>query len=103
MWQSAENALLKDKYLAPLIKKWGHCAIKPRVHKDYFQSLCGEIIGQQLSGRVADIISERFKKALKDKITPDTILATPGQKLRDCGMSWGKASFVKDLAKQVKG
>lgn len=102
MWDKAEKELSKDKYLAALIKKWGHCAIKPRLHKDYFQSLCGEIVGQQLSGRVADIIFERFKKALKDRITPDTILAIDGQKLRDCGMSWGKVSFVKDLALKTK-
>src|SRR3989344_6241141 len=102
MWEKSEKSLVKDKYLGPLIKKWGHCTIKPRVHKDYFQSLCGEIIGQQLSGRVADIIFERFKKALAGKITPDTILKIDGQKLRDCGMSWGKVSFVKDLALKTK-
>lgn len=101
MWNEAEKVLSKDKYLASLLKKWGHCAIKPRVHKDYFQSLCNEIIGQQLSGRVADIISERFKKALKGKIIPEAILKIDGQALRDSGMSWGKVSFIKDLAGKV--
>lgn len=102
MWSEAEEFLLKDKYITPLVKKWGHCTIKFRPHRDYFGSLCGDIIGQQLSGRVADVIFERFKKALGGKVTPDAVLKIDGQKLRDCGMSWGKVSFIKDLASRTK-
>jgi DNA-3-methyladenine glycosylase II len=102
VWDKAEKFLLKDRYIGPLIKKWGHCAIKPKIHRDYFQSLCGHIIGQQLSGQVADIIFKRFEKAVGGKITPEAVLETSGQKLRDCGMSWGKVSFLKDLADKTK-
>lgn len=102
MWQDAEKFLLKDKYIAPLVKKWGHCTIRVRVHKDYFESLCADIVSQQLSGKAADTIFERFRKALGGKITPDAVLKIDGQKLRDCGMSWGKVSFVKDLAQKTK-
>lgn len=102
MWKEAEKFLLNDKYIGPLVKKWGHCTIKLRVHKDYFESLCGDIVGQQLSGRVADVIFERFKKVLGGKVTPEVVLKVDGQKLRDCGMSWGKVSFVKDLASKTK-
>ncbi len=101
-WQEAEKFLLKDKYIGPLVKKWGHCTIKYRAHKDYFESLCSDIVSQQLSGRVADVIFERFEKALGGKVIPDTVLEIDGQKLRDCGMSWGKVSFVKDLALKTK-
>jgi DNA-3-methyladenine glycosylase II len=102
MWQDAEKFLLKDKYIGPLVKKWGHCTITLRVPKDYFESLCSDIVSQQLSGKAADTIFERFRKALKGKITPEAVLAIEGQKLRDCGMSWGKVSFVKDLAQKTK-
>jgi len=102
MWSEAEKFLQKDKYIGPLVKKWGHCTIKPHLHKDYFESLCGDIVGQQLSGRVADVIFERFKKALGGKVSPEAVLKIEGQKLRDCGMSWGKVSFVKDLAEKTK-
>src|SRR5258708_5269590 len=101
MWENAQNELLKDKYIGPLIKKYGTCTIEPRHHKDYFKSLCSEIIGQQLSGKVAYVIFERFEKCVK-KITPENILKTRDQKLRDCGMSWGKVSYVKDLALKTK-
>jgi len=102
MWSKAENQLLNDKYIGPLVRKYGHCKIRLRTHKDYFESLCGDIIGQQLSGRVADVIFERFKKIVGGKVTPDNVLKTKDQDLRDCGMSWGKASFIKDLAEKTK-
>lgn len=101
MWREAEDFLLKDKHIGPLVKKWGHCTIKFRPYKDYFEHICGNIIGQQLSGKVADVIEERFKKAV-GKVTPENVLKTPDQKLRDCGMSWGKVSFLKDLALKTK-
>lgn len=102
MWRKAENFLLKDKYLGPLVKKWGHCAIKPRLHGDYFQGLVGEIIGQQLSGKVADVIEDRFKALFKGKITPQKVLQAVDQDLRDCGMAWAKVRSIKDLAQRVK-
>ncbi|OGM14887.1 hypothetical protein A3A76_02045 [Candidatus Woesebacteria bacterium RIFCSPLOWO2_01_FULL_39_23] len=102
MWKDAEEFLLKDKYIAPLIKKYGHCKIKPRVHVDYFQGLVGEIIGQQLSGRVADVIFERLKSKARGRLTPRKILALSDQSLRDCGMAWAKVRSIKDLAERVR-
>lgn len=102
MWEEAEKFLLKDKYIGPLVKKWGHCGIRFRSHRDYFEHICASIIGQQLSNRVADIIEARFRDAVGGKVTPESVLKTPDQKLRDCGMSWGKVSFIKDLAKKTE-
>lgn len=102
MWQKAEESLLKDKYIAPLIKKWGHCTIKPRLHADYFQGLVGEIIGQQLSGRVADVIEGRLKVKIKGRLTPDKVLGLADDELRSCGMAWSKVRAIKDLSLRVK-
>jgi len=102
MWKEAETFLAKDKYIGPLIKTWGSCTIKFRSEKDYFAHLCGNIIGQQLSGKAADTIEGRFIKAVGGKVTPESILKTPDQTLRDCGMSWGKVSYVKDLTIKTK-
>lgn len=102
MWKEAEEFLLKDKYIVPLIKKWGHCTIKPRIHVDYFQGLVGEIIGQQLSGRVADVIEGRLKDKAKGRLTPDKILKLPDDELRSCGMAWSKVRAIKDLSKRIK-
>ena len=102
MWKKAEKFLLKDKYIAPLIIKWGHCTIKPRIHTDYYQGLVGEIIGQQLSGRVADVIEGRLKSKVKGRLTPNKILALPDGELRGCGMAWSKVRAIKDLSLRVK-
>lgn len=104
MWREAEDFLLKDKYIGPLIKTWGSCTISVKPQKDYFERIAGNIIGQQLSGRVADIIEERFIKTVGGKVTPNNVINTSDQALRDCGMSWGKVSFIKDLAvKTISG
>ncbi len=76
--------------------------IKPRVHTDYFQSLVGEIIGQQLSGRVADVIEGRLKGKVKGRITPDKILSLSDDELRNCGMAWSKVRAIKDLSLRVR-
>ena|SRR3990172_5647124 len=102
MWKEAERFLLKDKYIGPLILKYGRCKIKPRVHIDYFQGLTGEIIGQQLSGRVADVIYDRLKKKVKGRLTPTKILALSDKELRSCGMAWVKVRSIKDLAQRIK-
>ncbi len=64
---------------------------------DYLRSLCREIVGQQLSGKVAHVIFERFLKLFPAK----KIIGMPDKKLRAVGMSWSKVSFLKDLAKKV--
>lgn len=65
----------------------------------YFHKLCQDIISQQLSIKVADVIIQRFETLL-DSVspTPEMILEVEEQKLRDIGMSWAKITYVKDLA-----
>lgn len=66
---------------------------------DYFVALTRSIVGQQLSGKAADTIYSRFT-GLFPKKRPDAkrLLKLKDQQLRDVGMSWGKVSYVKDLA-----
>ena len=68
----------------------------------YFVSLCEEIIGQQLSGRVADVLFDRFEKLFpRRKVTPKRVITLSEEILRGTGMSWSKARFIRDLAQQV--
>lgn len=101
MWSEAEKFLLKDKYIGPLIKKYGPCNIKPRKKSEYFESLVREIISQQLSGKAASTIYGRFKENVVD-VTPENILKKRDLTLRNCGMSYAKVSYVKDLARRVR-
>jgi DNA-3-methyladenine glycosylase II len=102
MWGDAEKFLQKDKYIAPLIKTWGHCTISPKLHTDYFQGLVGDIIGQQLSGRVANVIEGRLKAKIKGKMTPEKLLKLDENELRSCGMAWSKVRAIRDLSEKVK-
>ncbi|MBI4066414.1 DNA-3-methyladenine glycosylase 2 family protein [Candidatus Gottesmanbacteria bacterium] len=73
-----------------------------RSPKHYFSSLCSEIIGQQLSGRVADVLFDRFEKLFSRKrVTPRAVLRRSEETLRSTGMSWSKARFIRDLAQHV--
>ncbi len=76
--------------------------IDPRKPKEYFAALCSEIISQQLSGKVADVIFERFKKLFpKGNISANGVMKLTHEKLRSTGMSNSKAKFIVDLAENV--
>lgn len=69
---------------------------------DYFVSLCREIVGQQLSGKVASVIFERFINLFpKRKITATYLSKIPDQTIRDIGCAWSKVKYLKDLASKV--
>lgn len=91
-----------DPILYSLFKKHPSIEIKPEKSSAYFKKLCGEIIGQQLSGRVADVLFERFEKLFPKKmVTPKRVLSVSEETLRGTGMSWSKARFIRDLAQKV--
>lgn len=101
MWKVAEKDLLKDAYIEPLIKKWGSCTIKSIKKSLYFEDLVDAICSQQLSGKAAKTIFGRVKICVT-KITPENIILKSDQELRNCGLSWQKVSYIKDLAMKVK-
>lgn len=88
----------KDPIMASLVKI--HSPVIWHKPRDLFVAITRNIIGQQLSGRVADVIIDRFEK-LVVSITPDNILSTPDEKLRAVGMSWAKVKYVKELSRAV--
>lgn len=100
MWKDAEKFLLKDKYLSPLLEKYGPIDLTPRKKSQYFVSLVRAITNQQLSGKAADTIYNRF--AIKvGKVKPENIIAVPDEELRACGLSWAKVKYVKDLSERT--
>jgi len=65
----------------------------------FFSRLCQDIISQQLSIKVADVIIKRFEALLSTTvITPESVLAVEDEKLRQVGLSWAKIKYIKDLA-----
>jgi len=68
----------------------------------YFEALSSQIISQQLSGKAAETIHARFVALFPDKkISPEETLLLSDQAMRDAGMSWSKASYVKNVASSI--
>ena len=67
---------------------------------DYFKSLTRAIIYQQLSGKAAKTIADRFIALYdgKDYPTPDDVLDTDHEILRSVGLSNAKAKYIKNIA-----
>ncbi len=67
---------------------------------ELFYRLCEDIIGQQLSGKVARVITERFALLFSTHpVQPADVLQIEPDALRGVGMSWAKVKTVRDLAK----
>lgn len=68
-----------------------------------FSEIVETILGQQLSGKAANTIIGRFKNVYGGKHpTPDQLLKTKDAKIRACGTSWSKITYIKNVAKAVK-
>jgi DNA-3-methyladenine glycosylase II len=96
--------MFKDPILKKLYKKYGPPnGIEDR--SEYLmQQLIESIISQQLSVKAATTIYNRFLALFKDSAFPteDEILKIDTEKLRSAGMSYSKASYIKNIAKAFK-
>jgi len=91
----AEQALsAQDPDMAALIKRNGHIARAPR--EDYFASLAGSIIGQQISVKAAAKILERFKTTTN--MEPSVVASLSDEQAKAIGLSGQKYKYLTDLA-----
>ena len=89
--------LSKDKKLKKLIESYGPVMVKKE--RKVYLHLCGSIMSQQLSVKVADVIYRRFLDLFGGKEpTPHQILDIPAATLRAIGLSNAKVSYVKNVA-----
>lgn len=102
--KAREHFRKADPRLFKVLQKIGNLekisSISPR---EYFSRLCENIIGQQLSSKVADTFVERFRALFPRKqITPKRLLQLSDTTLRKIGISWAKVKYLKDLAQKVQ-
>jgi len=97
-WTEAINHLSGvDPKLAAVIARAGPCTLKPG--GDCFIALCRAIIAQQISGVVAKVITNRFKKLFpRSRPTPKHLVTLTDEQLRSAGLSRQKLSYLRDLA-----
>ncbi len=92
-----------DPILAKVIDRTPQPQTKKR-RGNYFKSLVEAIISQQLSNKAADTIIARFRQLFKQSgfPTPLQVLRMSDDKIRAAGLSYGKISYIKDLAKAIE-
>jgi len=83
-----------------LIRAAGPCDIKPERGRTPFQSLVRAIAHQQLTGRAAATILQRFFDLYGEGRfpSPEELLGTPEETLRSVGFSRAKAASLRDIA-----
>ncbi|MDQ2694564.1 MAG: DNA-3-methyladenine glycosylase 2 family protein [Pseudomonadota bacterium] len=88
-----------DESLAELIRRVGPFTLQVRPIDTPFQALLRAIIYQQLSGIAAAAIHDRMLARFHGlPPTPQQILDTPDEQLREAGVSLAKVAAIKDLA-----
>jgi 3-methyladenine DNA glycosylase/8-oxoguanine DNA glycosylase len=103
MSKRAITHLSSDPVMSLLIEKVGFIRLRSR-RLSPFQSLTQAIIHQQLSGRAARAILERFKRLFPDDKfpAPGHVAQASVDQLRRAGLSRPKAAYIIDLAKRCE-
>lgn len=100
MKKAMEHLKRADPVMAELIRGVG--SYKIAYSEPVFRSLARSIVFQQLNGRAAATIFDRFEKACgATGVTPEAVAKLRMPRMRTAGLSAQKAAYVKDLAKHT--
>lgn len=98
--KKALNHLKKsDPTLAAIITRVGPYKITYR--EPSFEALARAIVFQQLNGKAARTIYERFEQAAGGKVTPEAIQNLSVGEMRRAGLSKQKIGYIRDLAEHA--
>ena len=83
-----------------MISRVGGSGPAPRPSLSTFEALARSIVYQQLSGKAAETIFQRFRALYPGRraLDPRAVLATHHRRLRGAGLSEAKARSIRDLA-----
>ena len=76
--------------------------VTPKQPREFFEVICREIISQQLSNAAGGAILRRFEALFERKPTAKLLVEIEEKTLREVGMSWAKARYIKDLAQKLE-
>lgn len=95
--RKAVNHLKKsDPVLRAIIERVGPCRMEYGPAE--FSSLAEAIVYQQLNGKAAVTIFNRFAALAGEPLTPEGILKLSDEQLRSVGLSKQKSAYLKDLS-----
>jgi DNA-3-methyladenine glycosylase II len=99
--RKAINHLKKsDSVLAAIIERVGPCRME--FGEPVFHSLAEAIVYQQLNGKAAVTIFNRFAALAGDPLTPEGILKLTPEQMRGVGLSKQKSSYLTDMAGRAR-
>jgi DNA-3-methyladenine glycosylase II len=99
--RKAVNHLKKsDPILAAIIEQVGACRMQ--FAKPQFERVAESIVYQQLNGRAAATIFDRFLTLAGDPLTPAGILKLTKDQMRAVGLSQQKSAYMRDLAEKTQ-
>jgi len=96
MRKAIDHLKKSDPVLRAIIERVGPCRMEFGVPE--FCSLAEAIVYQQLNGKAAVTIFNRFAALAGDPLTPDGILKLSDEQLRSVGLSKQKSAYLKDLS-----
>jgi len=85
-----------DPVLRAIIERVGPCRIQ--YGPPEFHSLAEAIVYQQLNGKAAETIFNRFADVAGKPLTPQGIMKLTDQQMRSAGLSKQKTSYLRDMA-----
>ena len=99
--RKAINHLKKsDPVLAAIIQRVG--PFRMQFGEPTFHALAEAILYQQLNGKAAVTIFNRFTGLAGDPLTPQGILKLTDAEMRGVGLSRQKTAYLRDLAEKTK-
>ena len=88
---------LRDPVMAATIRENGAFLLSR--NRNYFVVLCKAIVGQQISIKAAESITQRFQSLFQGlRPTPEKVANISVVKLRQTGLSGQKVKYLKDLS-----
>jgi len=91
-----------DPVLGGIIDRVGPCRLEARRTGTHYDALVRSIVFQQLSGKAARTIHERFRAIYPGRRPrPELVVATSDAVLRAAGLSRQKIGYLRDLSARV--
>lgn len=91
-----------EPFFARLIEEVPNCSLAhSRDHVDLWEELVGTVIGQQLSGKAATAIENKFKALAPPYPTPNWVRDRSIEELRSAGLSNAKAKTILGIAHEI--
>jgi DNA-3-methyladenine glycosylase II len=99
MKQAVRHLKSADPIMAGIIERIG--AFRASYREPAFEAMVRSIVFQQLQGKAASAIYQRVLDAVEGAVTPHSILELSEERMRACGLSRQKLSYIRDLAQRT--